>query len=130
MGGAHLVDVNDPPAGVLAVGHDAEVDEVVGGVAVLPERVHRLDPAEPRLVPAAPIRDQRSVLWSSTNHKHSSSGPIRGEYCGQVSTNESSPVPLQHGPAAHLPQHGLERVQAHLLYLVQVHARLECYDAC
>ena len=67
MGGAHLVDVNDPPAGVLAVGHDAEVDEVVCGVAVLPERVHSLDPAEPGLVPAAPIRDQYSGHQPITN---------------------------------------------------------------
>ena len=64
---SHLVDVNDPPAGVLAVGHDAEVDEVVGGVAVLPERVHSLDPAEPGLVPAAPIRDQYSGHQPITN---------------------------------------------------------------
>ena len=67
IGGAHLVNVNDPPAGVLAVGDDAEVDEVVGGVAVLPERVHSLDPAEPGLVPAAPIRDQYSGHQPITN---------------------------------------------------------------
>ena len=64
---SHLVNVNDPPAGVLAVGDDAEVDEVVGGVAVLPERVHSLDPAEPGLVPAAPIRDQYSGHQPITN---------------------------------------------------------------
>ena len=33
----HLVDVYDPPAGVLAVGDNGEVDEVVSGVAGSPK---------------------------------------------------------------------------------------------
>ena len=52
MGGAiHLVNVNDPPAGVLDVGPNGEVNEEVGAVAVRTELVCRLNPAEISLIP-------------------------------------------------------------------------------
>ena len=53
-----LVDVNDPPAGILDVRPDGEVDEEIGAVAVLTELVGCVDPAEIFLVPVISLESR------------------------------------------------------------------------
>ena len=52
----YLVDVDNPPAGVLDIGSDGKVDERVRAVTVLAELVRRLDPVELGLRPVVALR--------------------------------------------------------------------------
>ena len=52
----YLVDVDNPPAGVLDIGSNGKVDQRVRAVTVLAELVSRLDPVELGLRPVVALR--------------------------------------------------------------------------
>ena len=116
-----LVDVNDPPAGVLDVGPNGEVDEEVGAVAVLPELVRCLNPAEIVLLPVTSLH----VNNYKSGHGIGNTGNLLIDIpITFVADSLNVERYLENRPTSHRSEFVFQRLEPDLLDQRLIHARV------